>query len=263
MLAKLLLIIGCLVIAGGAFFSLKTRSALIATRNEKIEINSRQLKPLKTKIDEQISELEKERSDWQAANTTRKDLQVALTNNQGNVKAKTDELAQMTKEIEDKQAEVAKLEAQIQSALGTDTIETITARTEELGQQISGLEGELENGKRELEIAQKKASDVRRVVSDLQRTAAQRNRGISRNSVEGTVIEASKEYGFAVINIGADRGVTPDSRLIVRRGDQRIGTLKISSVQGGRTIADIVSSSLAAGEEISPGDKVIFEKVQR
>lgn len=263
MLAKLLLIVAAIALAGGTYFSFQTRSDLIALRKEKADINVRQIKPLKAKIDEQMSALETERSGWAAALTSKKDKQIALTNNEANVKAKNEELATMEKDIESKQAEVAKMEAQIQSVLGTDTIDTITARTEQMSQEIAGLEAELEAGKKEMEIARGKAAEVRKVVSDLQRAAAQRTQGINRNSFEGTVIDANAEYGFAVINVGSNRGVTPDSRLIVSRGNQRIGSLKITSVMEGRTIADIIPSSLAPGEQISPGDKVLFEKVQK
>jgi len=57
--------------------------------------------------------------------------------------------------------------------------------------------------------------------------------------------------------------VTAGSRLIVRRGNQRIGTVKISSVSPNRTIVDIEIDSVTPGLSISPGDSVIFEKVQR
>lgn len=263
MLAKLLMIVAAVALAGGTYFSYKTRADLVSVRQEKVDINIRQIKPLLAKIKEQMGALEEERNAWTAALTSKKDKQIALTNNEANVKAKNEEIASLEKEIEDKQAEVAKLEAQLKSVLGDDTIDTITARTEQLSQEIAGLEAELDAGNRELEAARKKAAEVRRVVSDLQRAAMQRSKGIARNSLEGTIIDANKEYGFAVINVGANRGVTPDSRLIVSRGNQRIGALKVTSVLESRTIADIIPSSLAPGEEIAPGDKVVFERVQK
>jgi hypothetical protein len=100
-------------------------------------------------------------------------------------------------------------------------------------------------------------------VASLRRSAADRNKGISLNALEATVIATNKDYGFAVIDAGQDRGVTGGSKLIVKRGNQRIGTLNISSVSATKTIADIEAGSVPEGMAISPGDKVIFEKVQR
>ena len=98
---------------------------------------------------------------------------------------------------------------------------------------------------------------------DVRRAAGERNRGISQNALEGTVIATNQDYGFAVINIGERSGLTGGSRLIVRRGNQRIGTLNVSSVSANKTIADIEADSLTPGLAVSPGDRVILEKVQR
>lgn len=263
MLNKLLLILSAVALAGGSFLAFKNRKAFIETRNEKIEINSGQIKPVLTKIEAEIENINKEVALRKDAVRSKSEKDIALSNAQSNINAKTGDLTKITKDIEDKQAELAKIEADLAAVLGTDTIDTITTKIEQQQQEISNLQSEAENAETEYEIAQKKAASQEATVAALQRAASQRNTGINLNSLEGTVVATNQDYGFAVINVGSSRGVTGGSKLIVKRGDQRIGTLNITSVSPNRTIADIEAGSLAPGVSVSPGDKVIFEKVQR
>jgi len=65
--------------------------------------------------------------------------------------------------------------------------------------------------------------------------------------------------GFCVVNVGKDQGVENDSELIVKRGEQRIATLKIVSIQPGLTVADINQKDISGN--VIQGDAVIFKNL--
>lgn len=262
MLNKILLILSAVALAGGTFLAFKNRKAFIETRKEKISVNQTVKKHL-ANIDVERENIDKELLTWTDASNSKRDKQATLTNSESNVKAKTEDLSKIGKEIEEKQAEVAKMEADLKQVLGDDTIDTITAKVDTLTQEIAALKTTADNHQKEFEVAQKKVTDHQASVAVLQKAASQRNRGITQNSLEGTVVATNEAYGFAVINIGADKGVSGDSRLIVKRGNQRIGLLSISSIGPNKTVADIMAKTLTSGSNVSPGDRVIFEKVQR
>jgi hypothetical protein len=263
MLTKLLFVISSLALAGGTYLGFKNRQDFIATRNEKIEINSQQVKPTLAKIDEEIANIGTEIGKWKDAVASKKEKEVALTNAQANLKAKTNDLTKIGNDTQEKQTELTTLEAQLAQLLGNETIDTITAKVETLNQDIASLETDKENAAKEHDVAKAKINAQESTVASLRRAAGERNRGISQNALEGTVIATNQDYGFAVINIGERSGLTGGSKLIVRRGNQRIGTLNVSSVSANKTIADIEADSLTPGLAISPGDRVILEKVQR
>jgi uncharacterized phage infection (PIP) family protein YhgE len=263
MLSKLLFVISSLALAGGTYLGFKNRQDFITTRTEKIEINSRGVKPAMDAIDEQVTAIGAEIGKWKDAVASKKEKEVALTNAQSNLKAKTTDLDKIADEIQEKQTELTTLEAKLAELLGNETIDTIQQKIETLSQEIASLETDKENATKEHEVAKGKIGALESTVASLRRASAERNKGISQNALEGTVIATNQDYGFAVVNIGQNRGLTGGSKLIVKRGDQRIGTLNVSSISANRTVADIEAGSVPAGVAISPGDKVILEKVQR
>ncbi len=138
------------------------------------------------------------------------------------------------------------------------------------------LPGKIEEMKTELTDAQKKQSELtiavaamnkrvdrnRTTIQTLSKNQAERSQGISLNGTEGTITAVNQDYGFAVINIGKNQGVSGDSELIVKRGTEIVGKLSIVSIEPRLTVADILQNTLKPGARILPGDKVIFEKLQ-
>ena len=262
MLTKLLLVISSLALAAGTYLGFKNRQDFIATRKEKIEINSGVKDNLKS-IDDEIANVTAEISKWQDAVASKKEKEVGLANAQANLKAKNNDLTKVGNDIQEKQTELTTLEAKLAELLQGETIDSINAKLESLNQEVASLTTDKDNANNELNVAKGKIAALEGTVASLRRSAASRNAGITQNSLEGTVIATNQDYGFAVVNIGENKGLTGGSKLIVKRGNQRIGTLNVSSISANKTIADIERESVTPGLAISPGDTVILEKVQR
>jgi hypothetical protein len=76
--------------------------------------------------------------------------------------------------------------------------------------------------------------------------------------VRGTVLAVNQAYNFVVLNVGGRQGVESNAEMLVVRGGTVIGKIRISSVEPATAIGDIVSSSLARGVQVQPGDIVIY-----
>jgi len=119
---------------------------------------------------------------------------------------------------------------------------------EELKTVNNKLQGDLDAARSQLEAAQKEKAD--RVALKM------------RDGVEGRVLAVNPAWNFVVLNLGDKQGVVNNAELLVKRGRQLVGKVRITSVEPSTSIADIVANSVPSGTVISPGDNVIFQAVE-
>ncbi len=79
-----------------------------------------------------------------------------------------------------------------------------------------------------------------------------------QKGTRGRVMAVNPGWGFAVLSIGDKQGAAANKVMIVGRGGQSIGKVKITSVENNQSIADIIPGSFAKGLYVEPGDEVIF-----
>lgn len=109
--------------------------------------------------------------------------------------------------------------------------------------------------------AQAKQTQVVKVREE-EKLQMQRAQKLALNGLVATVIAVNKEWGFVMINAGRQHGVSPDASLLVKRGNSRIGRLRIVTLEETSVVADLVDESLVKGVDVQPGDKVIFENAE-
>lgn len=80
-----------------------------------------------------------------------------------------------------------------------------------------------------------------------------------RLGLEGKVLAVNQAWNFVVLSIGDKNGVTNNAEMLVKRGDQLVGRVRVTSVEPSSSIADIISSSLSKGLFVQPGDNVIYD----
>ncbi|MFT5107809.1 MAG: hypothetical protein ACI8XO_002570 [Verrucomicrobiales bacterium] len=138
----------------------------------------------------------------------------------------------------------------------------IPAKIQEMKDELA--EAEKKKAELELSVAAmgKRVERNNGTIQTYSKKQAERSQGISLNGTEGTITAVNQDWGFAVINIGKNQGVSADSELIVKRGTEIVGKLSIVSIEPRLTVADIRQDTLRDGARILPGDKVIFEKLQ-
>ena len=150
-------------------------------------------------------------------------------------------------------AKVQKEKADLQTRLEANQAEiaSLQKRVEEVGSKPAEanpgapstveLQAQLDDARRQLEEEKK-----RRAVA------------AGKAGVRGAVLAVNQAYNFVVLNLGDRQGVEPNSEMLVVRDGTLIGKIRISSVEPATAIGDIVSSSLARGVQVQPGDIVIY-----
>ncbi len=93
----------------------------------------------------------------------------------------------------------------------------------------------------------------------LQQIEETRRKGLAVKGLEGQILAVNPAWNFVVLNLGDKNGISSNSELLVKRGTQLVGKVRVTSVEPSTSIADIVAKSVPAGTTIAPGDNVIFQ----
>ena len=110
---------------------------------------------------------------------------------------------------------------------------------------IAKLQSDLESSRGQLETLRKKDQD---------RTALK-----MRNGLEGRILAVNQAWNFVVLNLGDKNGVVGNAEMLIKRGTQLVGKVRVTSVEPSTSIADIVANSVPRGLSIQPGDNVIYQ----
>jgi cell shape-determining protein MreC len=178
------------------------------------------------------------------------------------------ELAQLQKQKADLQTkldanqnEIASLQKRVEQA------ETAAkpAQSPAAGVQTADLQAQLDDARRQLDSAEKEKAFLSQKLQGPQERSTQaqeekkrRETSVRRAGVRGTVLAVNQAYNFVVLNLGARHGVEPNSEMLILREGTLIGKIRISSVEPATAIGDIITSSLARGVQVQPGDTVIY-----
>lgn len=262
MLSKLLLILSVLALGAASYFGFQNCDNFKRTRLEKDGL-LKQIKTIENETDNLIKDNDSQIILLKSADDTKQQRNVALQGATNARKSKESDLTTINKEIADNQTKLTALTDELNRILEGSTVDQMAEKVETLSKEVDTAKAAKGDQEKQLELHTKELADARGQLGVKQKADADRNRGITLNSTEGTVVATNQDYGFAVINIGKNKGVSADSKLIVMRDGQRIGQISITSIEANRTVGDIVQKSLAGGQTVSPGDRVILEKVQR
>ncbi len=255
-MAKILLIVAILVSLGTAGISYVKRgdttatnanlaaaeSALASTKGELVGAQ-KEVATLKENID--ATTAAKAQADAAAAAATAQaqkaaaDL-AAATTAADEVRG---QLAAVNAQIEEKDRTIADLSAATSSAPAAAAPVDDT-RLAELEAMNSSLQAKLTDADSQLTSLKKREDD---------RAALKMREGL-----EGRVLAVNPAWNFVVLSIGDRNGVVNNAELLLKRGTQYLGKVRVTSVEPSTSIADIVANSLPAGVSVQPGDSVIF-----
>jgi hypothetical protein len=204
---------------------LKGREAAVAAANAKFG-------ETRTKVESTEAELAK-------AHKEKKGLQAKLRENET-------EIAQLLKRIEETERKPV-VEAN-----------PSTAATAGLQAQLDDTKKQLDAAEREKALLLDKIRAFQERPTQLETEKKRRLPGGGDPGIRGTVLAVNQAYNFVVLNLGGRQGVEPNSEMLVLRGGAYIGKIRISSVEPATAIGDIITSSLARGVQVQPGDTVIY-----
>ena len=187
-----------------------------------------------------------------------------LAERKDNTGAAEGQLAQILKEkrqleakLQDKEAEILALQRQIEEKQPA-SVNPGAPSVVELQAQLDDARQQLDSGEREKSLLSEKLQSVRERSSQLEDEKKRRAVARGKVGVRGTILAVNQAYNFVVLNLGGRNGVEPHSEMLIVRDGSFIGKIRISSVEPASAIGDIITSTLARGVRVQPGDTVIY-----
>jgi hypothetical protein len=177
--------------------------------------------------------------------------------------------AELTKAQNEKAEIEARLEAgegqiaDLQKRVADATVAEVPGAPEgvspnELKAMLDQTKQQLEAAEQEKSLLADKVKAAQNRVAAIEEEKKRRGSGTNAPGVHGTVLAVNQAYNFVVLSMGDRQGVVPNSEMLVMRRGALIGKIRISSVEPTTSIGDIITSSLARGVQVQPGDTVIY-----
>ena len=262
---KVFLILSSVVLLGSAVLGWMNREEFVQTRTEKDDNNKKIAAKLKSTRDE-IKILEGHYATLDGTHAEFDEAQLGTERYARNIVEQDRLLSEAMGKKSTLEEEMAKYDRTIADLKlkypDLDSIDELPGKIEELKTDLATAQKEQEELTVAVAAMDKRVERNNSTIGTFAKRQAERSQGIALNGTEGTITAVNQDWGFAVINIGKNQGVSADSELIVKRGSDIVGKLSIVSIEPRLTVADIRQDTLRNGARIVPGDKVIFEKLQ-
>lgn len=256
-MAKILLIVAIIVSVATAGLGFLNKQKLAETLDI-LASTEASLDTTKKNLATSQEELANTQADLAKSNESLDKAEASLASTQADLDKSTADLAASKDELAKKESEVASLTTQVTdlqskvdqfAAASQDTaapvVETDDERLAELETLVSSLES--------------KNQELNTELASLKQREADRAAVRMREGLEGRVLAVNPAYNFVVLSIGDRNGVVNNAELLLKRGGQYLGKVRVTSVEPSTSIADIVANSLPTGIAVQPGDSVIFQ----
>jgi hypothetical protein len=185
-----------------------------------------------------------------------------MTQNDNRVAEQETDLVKMQTEKSDLQSKLQANEAQIGDLQKRiEELTKIPVNPNPGAPSAAELQAQLEDARKQLESAEREKSLLsEKFQNNVARgpEPAIRREPAFHGSIRGTVLAFNPAYNFVVLNLGTRNGVEANAEMLVLREGSIIGKIRISAVEPATAIGDIMTSSLARGVQVQPGDTVIY-----
>lgn len=256
-MTKFLLFLSMAALIGASIVAGLNHGKLGACR-ERISELTKQLNALNSELDQVQQALDASKVANQEAKTANQQAKANLSLASDDLRRKTTEAERLSAQYEGKKNELAEF-ALIEEKLKGRSAEQIQAEFDRLTQEKDTLEKERQDVEAQVVKVQDDYDKNIKKIGDLDVREQKRREQLTLTGIEADIIAINREFGFVILNAGSEQGVSPDSGLLVQRGVDRIGRLRIVSVEPQITVADIVPGSVNPGVQLMVRDKVIFE----
>jgi len=256
------LLIACIILSlGAAVLGFLNRGKLVETSadldNTSSQLNStrQELQTTKAELEEKKQEITSLGSEKDTLTSELGEARNELTKAKEEIVAAQErattaegEITQLQQDSEAKDIRIAELEQEV-SAGGSPA---------EPGVDLTELQariGELETINQSL---QDQNTGLTAQVAELRRKEGDRQRGLMRPGVSGTILAVNQAWNFVVLSLGDRQGVVPNAEMLVQRDGQFLGRIRVTSVEPSTSIADILVRTVPRGFTIMPGDRVVY-----
>jgi hypothetical protein len=166
--------------------------------------------------------------------------------------------ADLQTKLQANEGQIAALHRQIDGASAKPSANPGAPSTIELQAQLDETRSQLAAVAREKMLLANQIRDAQARSSQREDERNQGESAIKRTGIRGTILAVNQAYNFVVLNLGDRQGVELNAEMLVIRNGTLIGKIRVSSVEPSTAIGDIITSSLARGVQVQPGDTVIY-----
>ncbi|HEY4281959.1 MAG TPA: hypothetical protein VGM62_02770 [Chthoniobacterales bacterium] len=188
-----------------------------------------------------------------------------ITENENRVAKAEADLVQLQTEKNDlqgklqaAQSEVSVAQTKVEEAGAKPSENPGAPSLQELQAQLDEARHQLESAERENAFLSEKIHSAQDRTSQFEEERKRRGPTTNKAGVRGTVLAVNQAYNFVVLNLGGRHGVEPNAEMLVIRDGTVIGKIRVSSVEPSTAIGDIITSTLARGVQVQPGDIVVY-----
>jgi len=225
---------------------LGTAQQEVQQKTSAIAVAEKNLKEAKDTLATTMAEKEQLSSEIATVKADAEKVKSQVTELTTQVSSKDSEIAKLTADVQAKEAQIQTLSSsQTTTASADGPSPEVQAQLQEKEALITKLQGDLDSSRVQLEELRKKNAD---------RLALK-----MRNGLTGRILAVNQAWNFVVLNLGDRNGVVGNAEMLIKRGNQLIGKVRVTSVEPSTSIADIVSNSVPRGVSIQPGDNVIYQ----
>jgi hypothetical protein len=205
-------------------------------------------------------ELKRHEAAMAAANDAFGETRTKAANTEAELIKTQNEKSDLQAQLRDKETEIAQLRKRIEEAEGNPAVNVnpSTASPADLQAQLDETKRRLDAAEREKTLLSDKIRAARERAAPREAEKTRRPPTGGNPGIRGTVLAVNQAYNFVVLNLGGRQGVEANTEMLVLRGGSFIGKIRISSVEPATAIGDIITSSLARGVQVQPGDTVIY-----
>jgi len=249
---KVLLVISAVVLGVVGYLSWgnmnekKEKDAELASTQDRLEKRLASLEATNADIAQLEMSIQTLNDETEALKTEKIDLDAKVVEAESNLRAQESKLKTDSERLDKAKSMVGSI-AQIE-ALQRE-MEQLRAQIEETEIEVTQLEGAVA-------AAQVERDRLEKVAAEMVAIRADQESGIILGPFESTIREAYNQWGFVVVNGGYDAGVVNRAQLNVYRRGQPVCKLLVTSVDAGKSAADIIPGSLAPGQTVRVGDYV-------
>jgi len=262
-MGKILLIAVIVISVVTAGIGILNRSTIAETHDSLLQTQAR-VQGLQKELAEANTNLENAQKQLADATQGEENMRAQLNASKTEAENARNELSQAQQQIQDKESALEQAKADMVAKdtriaeLEAASVGGMAATTPEDDTNVEEMKVELAEQETLITKLQGDLSTARAQLEELRERERNRAAQVMRSGLEGKVLAVNQSWNFVVLSLGDRNGVVNNAEMLVKRGGQMIGKIRITSVEPSTSIADIVANSVPRGMSIQPGDNVIY-----
>jgi hypothetical protein len=136
-------------------------------------------------------------------------------------------------------------------------LETIKMELGQLAAQRADTEGKISARKATIAASLTKQQEQEQAIGALKKKVQMQAQGLIAENFSAAISSVDPQWGFITINKGNSANVVRNAKLDVVRGADKIATLIVRSVQPSSAVCDVLTGTLASGQQVMTGDRLV------